>query len=151
MTSQTPTDQVQWVVDLETIKMLMSKYCHGIDKQNEELFMSIWSDDADYVLPRGEGHGIEGVRALVRKVWTQVPRCHHHITNPIIDIDGDTATARTDVFYFRLTDDGVNQLLSGGYDLEFVRQHGDWKIRRMEFSPFVSTSPVFAENQGPRA
>jgi len=148
MTEQavTPQERIQWVIDIEEIKMLMSKYCHGIDKQDEETFMSIWSDDADYVLPRGEGQGIDGIRALVHKVWDQVPKSHHHITNPIVDIDGDTASAKTDVFYFRLTDDGVNQLLSGGYALEFVRRDGEWRTRRMEFSPFVSTSPIFATN-----
>ncbi len=59
MTEQavTPQERIQWVIDIEEIKMLMSKYCHGIDKQDEETFMSIWSDDADYVLPRGEGKG----------------------------------------------------------------------------------------------
>ncbi|MEN0140427.1 MAG: nuclear transport factor 2 family protein [Rhodococcus sp. (in: high G+C Gram-positive bacteria)] len=106
----------------------------------------MWSDDADYALPRGEGRRIDGIRALVHKVWDQVPKCHHHITNQVIDIDGDTAIAKTDVFYFRLTDDGVNQLLSGGYALEFVRRDNEWITRRMEFSPFVSTSPIFAAN-----
>ncbi|MCG3754030.1 nuclear transport factor 2 family protein [Amycolatopsis sp. Poz14] len=144
--ARTAEERLQWALDVEEIKTLLAKYCHGIDKQDEKLFMSIWSEDADYVLPRGEGHGTDGVRALVRKVWTQVPRCHHHITNPLISVDGDTATAKTDVFYFRLTADGVNQLLSGGYELEFVRRDGEWRTRRMEFAPFVSTSPVFAEN-----
>ncbi|MFT3660995.1 MAG: nuclear transport factor 2 family protein [Gordonia sp. (in: high G+C Gram-positive bacteria)] len=138
--------EIQWAVDVAEIKQLMSKYCRGIDRHDEELFMSIWSDDAEYILPRGEGTGIDGVRDLVRKVWTQVARCHHHITNPIIETDGDTASATTDVFYFRLTADGVNCLLSGGYSFEFVRVDGDWKVRRLEFHSFVTTTPVFAEN-----
>jgi hypothetical protein len=143
----TAEDKTSWVIDIEEIKMLMAKYCHGIDKQDEDTFMSIWSDDAHYVLPRGEGHGIDGVRALVHKVWKQVPRCHHHITNPVIDIVGDTATAKTDVFYFRLTDDGSNQLLSGCYAMEFARRDGQWKTRSLEFTPFVSASPIFAEER----
>ncbi|MEV4152908.1 nuclear transport factor 2 family protein [Nocardia salmonicida] len=135
---------VRWVVDLEEIKILMAKYCHGIDQKNEETFLSIWSDDADYLLPRGAGHGIEGVRELVRKVWREVPQCHHHITNPVIQIQGDTATAATDVFYFRLTADGTRVLLSGRYAFEFVRRDGKWKTKRLEFASFVSDSPVFA-------
>lgn len=138
--------KIDWVIAVEEIKQLMAKYCHGIDKHNEELFMSIWSDDAEYILPRGAGKGTEGVLALVRKVWTQVTKCHHHITNPIIEVNGDRASAVTDVFYFRLTADGVNCLLSGGYNLDFVKVDGEWKISRMEFVPFVDTTPVFAEN-----
>ncbi|MFF0494006.1 nuclear transport factor 2 family protein [Nocardia sp. NPDC004068] len=145
-TERSLEDKIRWVIDVEEIKMLMSKYCQGIDKHDEEMFMSIWADDAVYVLPRGEGKGIEGVRELVRKVWQQVPRCHHHITNPVIEFDGDTATARTDVTYYRLTSDGIHQLLSGGYDFVFARIDGGWRIRRMEFASFVSLSPIFKEN-----
>ncbi|MEV0064179.1 nuclear transport factor 2 family protein [Nocardia sp. NPDC050718] len=138
--------KIQWAIDLEEIKMLMAKYCHGIDKKELETFLSIWSADADYLLPRGEGHGIEGIRRLVEKVWQQVPQCHHHITNPVVDIAGDAATARADVFYFRLTADGTHQLLSGGYDFAFTRSDGEWKIRKLEFAAFVTASPIFAEN-----
>ncbi|MEV0075342.1 nuclear transport factor 2 family protein [Nocardia neocaledoniensis] len=135
--------KIRWVVDLEQIKILMAKYCHGIDQQDEQTFMSIWSDDADYLLPRGEGHGTDGIRALVQKVWREVPRCHHHITNPVIDVQGDTATANTDVFYFRRTGDGARVLLSGTYAFEFVKRAGNWRTRRLEFSSFVTDSPVF--------
>jgi hypothetical protein len=131
---------------LEAIRTLMAKYCHGIDKHDAETFMSIWAQDSEYNLPRGEGKGIDGVRALVEKVWTQVPQCHHHITNPVIEIDGDTAVAKTDVFYFRQTDDDLYCLLSGGYDFEFVKEANDWKVSLLKFSSFVNTSPVFREN-----
>ncbi|MEW1739963.1 nuclear transport factor 2 family protein [Nocardia beijingensis] len=137
--------RTQRLVDIEEIKTLMAKYCHGIDKKDPDTFLSIWAADADYLLPRGEGHGIDGVRELVEKVWRQVPQCHHHITNPVIEVQGRSATAKTDVFYFRLTADGSHQLLSGGYDFEFVVEDGAWKIRKLEFTGFVSASPVFAE------
>jgi ketosteroid isomerase-like protein len=131
---------------VEAIRTLMANYCHGIDKHDVETFMSIWAQDSLYNLPRGEGKGIDGVRALVEKVWTQVPQCHHHITNPVIEVDGDTATAKTDVFYFRQTDDDLYTLLSGGYDFNFVKENGAWKVSLLRFSPFVSTSPIFKEN-----
>ncbi|MFI9412425.1 nuclear transport factor 2 family protein [Nocardia gamkensis] len=136
--------KIQWVVDVEQIKILMAKYCHGIDQKDEQTFMSIWSDDADYLLPRGEGHGTNGIRELVRKVWREVPQCHHHITNPVIDIQGETATAATDVFYFRLTADNTRVLLSGTYAFEFVNREGQWQTRSLKFASFVADSPVFA-------
>ena len=36
-------------------RTLMSKYCHGIDKHDEGLFISIWADDG-YELPREPRH-----------------------------------------------------------------------------------------------
>lgn len=131
---------------IEAIRTLMANYCHGIDKHDANTFMSIWATDSEYVLPRGEGKGIDGVRALVEKVWKQVPQCHHHITNPVIEVDGDTAVAKTDVFYFRQTDDDLYVLLSGGYDFKFVKENGEWKVTLLRFSAFVNSSPVFKEN-----
>ena len=131
---------------IEAIRTLMSTYCHGIDKHDADTFMSIWAQDAVYNLPRGEGVGIDGVRALVEKVWVQVPQCHHHITNPVIKVDGDTAVAKTDVFYFRQTQDDYFTLLSGGYDFAFVKESGEWKVSLLKFNAFVNTSPIFKEN-----
>ncbi|VWB29245.1 nuclear transport factor 2 family protein [Burkholderia metallica] len=136
------------LVDTDGIRTLMSKYCHGIDKHDEALFMSIWADDGIYELPRGQTAGIDGIRQLVRKVWREVPKCHHHITNPLIEIDGDRATAATDVIYYRQTDDGVLQLLSGTYAFRFARIAGVWKTTYLKFSSFGTVSPVFKENIG---
>lgn len=138
--------KLKTLIAAEEIRQLMAKYCHGIDKKDEATFMSIWADNAEYKLPRGSASNIDEVRELVRKVWTQVPRCHHHITNPIISVDGESATAATDVFYFRLTADGLHTLLSGSYEFRFAEVDDEWKVTFLEFSPFVDTSPVFAEN-----
>lgn len=142
----TAEDKLQRLLDIEDIKTLMAKYCHGIDRKDEPTFMSIWAEDGDYLLPRGEGHGTDGIRQLVQKVWREVPQCHHHITNPVIEVDGDKAAAKTDVTYFRLTADGIHQLLSGGYAFSFARTGTGWKVRSLKFESFVSASPVFKEN-----
>lgn len=139
-------EKLQRIIDTDEIRTLMSKYCHGIDRHDEATFMSIWADDGVYELPRGQTAGIDGIRQLVRKVWREVPKCHHHITNPLIDIDGDRATAATDVIYYRQTDDGVLQLLSGTYAFRFSRIAGAWKTTCLKFASFGTISPVFKEN-----
>jgi ketosteroid isomerase-like protein len=139
-------ERIKRVIDVEEIRSLMSKYCHGIDKKDEATFMSIWADDSVYELPRGQTAGIEGIRQLVHKVWREVPKCHHHITNPLIEINGDRATAMTDVIYYRQTDDGVLQLLSGTYSFKFASVAGEWKTTYLKFTGFDTISPIFKEN-----
>lgn len=139
-------EKVRRVIDKEEIRTLVAKYCHGIDKKDEATFMSIWADDGVYELPRGQTAGIEGIRQLVHKVWREVPKCHHHITNPLIEIDGDTATATTDVIYYRQTSDGVLQLLSGTYSFRFANLAGEWKTTYLKFTAFDTVSPIFKEN-----
>lgn len=138
--------RLQLLIDKEEIKDLMSKYCHGIDKKEEDLFMSIWAEDGVYELPRGQASGIEEVRELVRRVWREVPKCHHHITNPLIEVEGETAKARTDVIYYRHNADGFLQLLSGSYLFDFQKTSGQWKTRHLKFVSFETISPIFAAN-----
>lgn len=140
--------KLQQVVDVEDIRTLMAKYCHGIDKKNEELFMSIWSDDATYELPHGVATGTDAIRELVHTVWQRVPKCHHHITNHLVTVDGDRATADTDVFYYRQSSEGVVQLLSGMYSMEYARVDGEWKTRRLAFASFDTVSPRFESEVG---
>jgi hypothetical protein len=144
-TSISLEERIRHVVDAEEIKSLMSKYCHGIDKKDKSLFMSIWAEDGQYELPRGHAAGLNAIRQLLHKVWREVPKCHHHITNPLIEIDGDTASARTDVIYYRQTQDGVLQLLSGTYAFTFVRISGEWKMASLKFASFDTVSPVFSD------
>lgn len=138
--------KTQQLIDKQEIESLMAKYCHGIDKRQEALFMSIWAEDSVYELPRGEASGIEEIRQLVHKVWREVPKCHHHITNPLIELDGETAKATTDVFYYRQSDDGVLQLLSGVYSFAFRKVSGAWKATHLKFSSFETVSPMFKSN-----
>ncbi|MFJ4192561.1 nuclear transport factor 2 family protein [Pseudomonas sp. NPDC089534] len=146
MDARTLEQKVQWLIDIEAIKDLMSRYCHGIDKQDEQGFMNLWAPDATYELPRGTGSGIAGINELLHKVWREVPRCHHHITNPLITVEQDEASACTDVIYYRQTADGLLQLLSGTYAMRFRRSDGAWKIRHLTFSAFDTRSPAFTEN-----
>ena len=64
----------------------------------------------------------------------------------MIEIDGDGAVARTDVIYYRQTDDGVLQLLSGTYAFRFARIAGEWKTKALKFTSFDTVSPIFRDN-----
>lgn len=139
-------NQLRVLIDKDAIRTLMSPYCHGIDKKDEPLFKSIWAEDGNYELPRGHANSTEEIRQLVQKVWREVPKCHYHITNPLIDVDGDKASGKTDVTYFRETADGIHCLLSGMYGFEFKRVNGEWKTQHLKFTSFVNASPVFKEN-----
>jgi hypothetical protein len=58
---------------------------------------------------------------------------YHRLTNFVVDVDGDTATARTYVHaVLMLTpDDGANWVDAvGHYDDELVRTDEGWRIRR---------------------
>ena len=142
-------EKIQRLLDLEQIRTLMSKYCHGLDKKDEALFMSIWAADGEYDLPRGHGTGTQGIRELMHKVWKQVPKCHHHISNPLIELNGDRASAKADVIYYRQTEDGARVLLSGFYTFELSRTAEDWLIRTLKFWSFDTASPMFKGSSDP--
>lgn len=46
--------------------------------------MSIWAEDADYLLPCGQAHDIGEVKQLVQKVWREVPRLRSFSMNKLV-------------------------------------------------------------------
>jgi hypothetical protein len=55
----------------------------------------------------------------------------HLITTPVVEVEGDTATARSRYLFFTASDDErPNPLLAGRYEDAFVRENEAWKIRR---------------------
>ncbi len=53
----------------------------------------------------------------------------HLNTTVVVEVDGDTATARSRYMFFTRTEDNRPQpLLAGRYYDQFVRENGEWKI-----------------------
>lgn len=119
------------------IEALASNYCHGFDKRNEALFMSIWSDDCIWNIgpPFGSFEGPDGVRhALLDVLWPAWGISQHVTSNNVIEFtDNDHATSRCDV--------DCTGTLAGSAEATFVgatysdvleRKNGRWTIKQRD-------------------
>lgn len=128
------------------IEDLIATYAKGFDRHDRELLFGIWHDDA--VLDFGEAFGVhrgtEEIHAAAEGFWTMVPWMHHWQATPLIEIDGDRASAYVGLdCMVRHADDGPVRV-GGYYEDEFERRDGAWKFsRRMCDIQIWAPDPTF--------
>jgi hypothetical protein len=137
----TERELLQQLVDIEAIKRLKARYFRLMDQKRWDEWAFVFSRDAHLEVPEGgvSEDGRENVVASVSGVLEGV-RTVHHGHMPEIEITGpDTARgvwAMFDYVEFPLGDDGARRGLQGygHYTEEYVREDGEWRIKRLELS-----------------
>ncbi len=132
------------------IEALASNYCHGFDKRDEALFVSIWSDDCVWNIgpPFGSFEGIKDVRrALLDVLWPAWAMSQHVASNVVIEFtDTDKAISKCDVDCTgKLADSEAATFVGASYVDRLVRQAGVWKIQQRDvtihyFNQFQGTT-----------
>ena len=130
------------------IESLISGYANAFDLMDSELLLTLWHDDAILDLPGfGGGTSPEEILAMAQRNWRRMPHMHHWMSNPMISIDGGSATATVAAdCLFHDVEQGPVQL-SGLYHDRFERRDGHWRFtaRRFELhflTPLVNWKPV---------
>jgi ketosteroid isomerase-like protein len=114
------------------IEDLIARYAKGFDRTDPELLHSIWWDDCvlDFGEAFGTHEGIEAIRAAADQFWTNITWMHHWQATPLIEIDGDRATAYVGLdCLVRSAEEGPVRV-GGYYEDVFERREGVWKFAR---------------------
>lgn len=119
------------------IRDLASNYCHGFDKRDWDLFLSIWWEDCvwDIGPPFGVFEGHKGIEEAVHDVlWPAWDESHHFTTNHVIRHDGsNTAHCLCDVDCVgRLAGEKQCHIVGATYTDTLQRRAGVWKILRRD-------------------
>jgi ketosteroid isomerase-like protein len=123
------------LVELRRVEQLKYDYCWAYDDGDLDRLVSLFTDNA--VCELGSFGSWTG-RAEIRRGYgelmaaTGIPGSRRHaVTNPDIDVRGDTATARWCVLDFR-TEAGLAQpvRIVAVADDEYCRVDGRWRIAR---------------------
>lgn len=122
----------------ESIRTLLGTYCELMDAAD---WAAVGALFADARLIDGAGtlvaEGASGVRALYERgtrLYDGSP-CTRHITaNSIIEVDGDSATARSSYVVFqRVADLPLQPIISGRYRDTFTATDGTWRFAVRQF------------------
>jgi 3-phenylpropionate/cinnamic acid dioxygenase small subunit len=133
-------------VDADTAQIteVLIRYATGIDSKDWALFRACWTDEVD--LDYGDvGHFTDpdAFTDFFAQVHDPMGPTYHRLSNFVIDVDGDTATARTyvhAVIMVTLDDNGPWVDAVGHYDDELVRGADGWRIcRRKTHTPRILT------------
>ncbi|MGH8985666.1 MAG: nuclear transport factor 2 family protein [Acidimicrobiia bacterium] len=132
---------LQRLLDIEDIKRLKARYFRALDHQDWGEFANVFALDAHLEVPEGNmsEHGRDAVVASVSGVL-EGARTVHHGHMPEIELTG-TDTARgvwavSDYVEFPVAEgrDRVGLQGYGYYTEEYVREDGEWRIKRLHLS-----------------
>ena len=151
--------RIRVLEDIEEIKRLKARYNSYCDDSYDVdgiagLFTEdgIW-DGGSFALTRRH-RGVAVGRAQIRKFFENnsdtLPFAVHMVMNPIIEVDGDTATGIWYLFQAGTVAAG-NQAIWGAarYDDEYRRVDWEWKIKHLRLTSFFWTpfDEGWAKNQ----
>jgi ketosteroid isomerase-like protein len=136
--------------DRDAVWRLFMTYKEHLDQRNFEAYASLFTDDAVWIGNLGKCHGPAQIEDMLIKTLevfaSDHERAHHLVLNPVIDIDGDTATAKSNwAFVTRSDTDAPVLSMLGTYYDELRRTEDGWKFsRRVAYSdiPYIDISEV---------
>ena len=84
---------------------------------------------------RGKAEGREAIREFFVNASRRLPFAVHMVMNPIIEVDGDTATGTWYLFQPCTYSEGDRAVWgSARYDEEYVRVNGGWMFRHLKLT-----------------
>lgn len=145
---ETPTELSERIDELESRAAIMelgARYCLGIDRRDLPVFLSIWHEEAEYVVGRRNGRfkGHSELASALDFVAESYVSTHHWTTNHIVEFDStDRARAVSDSFAICVSPDGKPCLVAATYDDKCERRHGNWKLLERVVSRWFVSEPM---------
>ena len=118
--------------DDRAIRRVLAEYCHSCDDGDFDALLECFTTDAEFVFAERVVAGRDALRAWFEKTQRADRRGKHLTTNTVVDVDGDTATARSDFVFLVRSDAGLVPLLTGRYRDALVRDGSRWRLGRRE-------------------
>ena len=115
------------------IRRVLARYCRAVDRGDVELLKSVYHPDATDDHGTFQGSGWDFAEALVPAMDESSLSSQHHLTNVLIELDGDRAAVESYVLALHPVRDRasareVHALAGGRYLDRFEKRNGEWKI-----------------------
>jgi uncharacterized protein (TIGR02246 family) len=125
--------RLQRVEDLLEIHQLFVDYGLALDAGDFDAYAALFAEDGEVLLgPVGRAKGRAEIQALMTKTLSGgVGSSLHIISNPQVQLDGDTATSQVMWTVVTRDDSGQAKLgMVGKHRDDLVREHGRWRFAR---------------------
>ena len=120
--------------DKDEISEVLIRYATGFDSKDWPLLRTCWTEDVEVDYGEvGRYSGADAITGLMEQLHNAMGPTYHRLTNFVIALDGDRATARSYVHAVLQTipDDSTSWVEAlGHYDDELVRTPDGWRIGR---------------------
>lgn len=116
------------LADREAIRECLYRYCRGIDRRDADILRTAYWPDAIDTHLTFKGN-IEEFIAWALPTMKTMTNHQHHITNVIINLDGNTAKVESYFWSCVVQGDPRHDRIGGGRYLDrFERRDGEWRI-----------------------
>jgi len=155
VTSQAPTTaslaaRLQQFEDKEEIQRLLLDYGRHLDARDFAAYGRLFAKDGEWVGGFGTASGgPAGIQAFMEKAMGTGPNrgnTYHLLTNFVITVNGDTATAWSRWAFVIPGPSGAAIAQAGRYDDTLVRENSRWRFKRRTASN--DTPPPAAAGTG---
>ena len=119
---------VQAMLDKEAIREVSLRYTRGIDRHDADLLRSAYHADACDDHGAFIGSGAEFVDYANRTHAQNWGTHQHHVTNQLIDLDGETAHCESYFFAILKRSDSICDLVGGRYIDRIDKRSGVWAV-----------------------
>ena len=138
--------RVQRMEDAEEIRTLLLEYGRSLDARDFAAYSRLFASDGEWAGGMGTVQGQAAIQAFMEKNVGTTNRSHnyHLLSNFVIDVQGDKATAWSRwQFVVPGSDNKPVIAQSGRYDDALVRENGRWKFeRRVASNDIPASGPV---------
>lgn len=138
--------------DYEGARQLLSRYCFALDGGKLEELGPLFHREAVFSVSfeNGQQHtGRETIQAWYERFLQQRPgqyrHMRHKIYEPLLTVNGNTATAATYFDADSVEADGKVRVVTGRYDDTLVREQGQWFFKERTITVLYRYSPGLGE------
>ena len=120
--------------DRQEIVQLKHRYCHSIDFRRYEEVRNCFTEDGSFGRAGQKPFvGQRGLREFTEEVFdSSYAYSGHFVTNPVIYVEGETATGTWYLFLLFEDSEGQTGWRHGVYTDEYRRVDGEWLIESSE-------------------
>jgi ketosteroid isomerase-like protein len=119
----------------DAIRELMATYAMALDACRFADVAACFAPDGEWTTDYGAARGPAEIEAFIKgivPVKGEGPQRKHYITNSIITVDGDHASALSDYLVVRESESGLMPVMGGTYKDKFVKTSAGWRFARKE-------------------
>lgn len=140
--------RVQRIEDRAAIKRLLLDYGRDLDRGDFAAYSRLFAAEGEWSGSIGTFRGPAAIQAAMEKTFAPKPgvaapkpRSFHLLTNAMIDIDGDRATAVSKWTFVRVADNKPVIANAGEYEDVLVRENGRWRFAKRVAPSVLTPAP----------
>jgi uncharacterized protein (TIGR02246 family) len=135
--------RLQRVEDKEEIQTLLLDYGRHLDNRDFAAYARLFARDGEWVGGFGSVTGPANIEAFMIKNMgtTNTAKNYHLLSNFVIAVNGDTATAWSRWAFVVPGERGAAIAQAGRYDDTLVRENGRWRFKRRVASSDTGRNP----------